>query len=292
MICSRSLAAASLLAALSAFTVTQSVFAAPSGSVLLKYKYKPGQVLHYQMTESTIGSTMGMAMNSHMTMMLTETVKSVDPATGNATILVQSNTPTSTMTMNGKPLASGMPHIPPMTITEVVSPLGKPVSANMGGAGAPSSGDGVMSMIMPNSGGGNGLGQLGAFPNHPVSVGDIWRSASGMGGLGAGQVNVKQSLVGLRSSGGHSMADIATRYSMNIAPKAGAMMQMSTLSTGTSHQQFDVTSGTLTSTTTKMVMTMKSKAPAGAASQNGMGMSMGAFETHMTMTMNMRLVGG
>ncbi len=149
-----------------------------------------------------------------------------------------------------------------------------------------------MSMIMPGASGGNGLGQLGAFPDHPVSVGDIWRSASGMGRLGAGQVNIKQSLVGLKSSGGHSVADIATRYSMNVAPKAGAMMQMSTTSTGTSHQQFDVTSGTLTGTTTKMVMTMKSKAPAGAASQNGMGMSMGAFTTHMTITMNMRLIGG
>ena len=128
-----------------------------------------------------------------------------------------------------------------------------------------------MSMIMPSTSGGNGLGQLGAFPNHPVSVGDIWRSATGMGSFGAGQVNVKQSLVGLKSLGGHSVANIATRYSMNVAPKAGAMMQMSTSSTGTGHEQFDVTSGTLTGTSSQMVVTMKSKAPAGAggAKQHG-----------------------
>ena len=90
------------------FSLTPAHAAAP-GAVTLRYKYAPGQVLHYKMTETMQGATMGTPMASRTSMLMTETVKSVDPRTGNATILVQTGKPAMTMTMNGRPMQQGMP---------------------------------------------------------------------------------------------------------------------------------------------------------------------------------------
>ncbi len=268
---------ASFLAAFSTVALFIPAHAAAPSAILLKYKYSPGEVLKFQVAENidsqvTVG-TRTTPVTSHTVSELTQTVKSVDPTTGNATLQVQFGRPT--MTLDGKvvnlPLA---PATAANGVTMVVTPAGNPKSVT-GGIGASSVFMGSGSTppgILSGS-----FGQLSVFPSHTVRIGDAWRSSSAVAQAGL-QLFAKQTLVSVDTKGVDSVATIDSRYSIDMTPKApGGGMAVS----GTGRELFDVGTGTLESSSMTMVMVIKSQAPYRAGEMN----------SHATLTMQMQRIG-
>ncbi len=288
-----------LLALLPAAVPAQTAPAAPR-AVLLKFKYTPGEVQRYQYTTDTSSAggytsfSSNVPMVTHMTAVLTETVQSVNPATGNATIHLAFGQPTMTMTANGATMPISVPANSLGGGTMVVSPIGARISMKLDGTtGAAPTGTAFTGVAptgaeLPNTvSSGGTMGQFSPFPEHPVSVGDVWRGVISFGSAVGGEMYTKQSLLGVSSNGGHSVADIALRYSMdmNLSRTAGDGLRITGTETGTGREQFDVTDGSVKSMMIAMHLNTSTN---WLANKPGVG----ANKSHTTMTINMQRVGG
>ena len=158
-----------------------------AGTVTLRYKFTPGQVLKYRMTMNMNMAT-GAAGRSFNTTTtgggdMTYTVQSVD-ASGNATVLVQATSFDMATKLNGQTIA--MPASATDALkkgyTVVLSPTGKMVS--MSGLGTQAGGMDINQLM--NS---SGLGGLSQLPDQPVKVGDVWRASSSLGAMGGTDIH-------------------------------------------------------------------------------------------------------
>ncbi len=277
-----------LLALVPAAALAQTVPTPAPVAVLLKYKFTPGEVLRYKYATDTSSAggytsfSSNVPMVTHMTAVLTYTVQSVEPATGNATIHMAFGQPTMTMTANGATMPISVPADSLGDGTIVVSPTGAQISMKLDTPDPAPDGSGATSMAAS----GGSMGQFSQLPDHPVSVGDIWRSVIRFGSTIGGQMYTKQSLLGVSSEGGHAVADIALRYSMDmdLSRTAGDGLRVTGTETGTGREQFDVTDGSIRGVTTALHLDTSTN---WLSNKPGVG----ANKSHTTMTMSMQRVG-
>jgi hypothetical protein len=242
-----------------------------AGTVLMRFKYVQGEVLRYHMTMNMAMSIpmngQSMPMNTTADMTTTQTVQSVD-AQGNATLIATIDNPNMNMTMNGQPfpLPASATDSLKTGYTEVISPLGGILSMKANAPAAQAGGSaGMAAPGMPSVTGMFGQGQLSgltALPDHPVKVGDIWRTTGSLAALGT-QMYVKMALVGLDSSSGSTLATIATKIYADFKPSTASTVQMNGQMTGSGHNIFDVDHGELTEMATNMDMDMSVPSPSG-----------------------------
>lgn len=242
-------------------------------AVTLRYKFMPGQTRHYKMT-MTMNTTIltgqsgaGLPMNMTMTTTLNQTVKSVRPSDGAATVVAQLED--MQMTMNGKetslPAAQQAPMRKPFT--SVMLPTGKVLSMQI--PSMPSAGMAGMDFS-------KGLfNSTVSFPVAPVKVGDTWpgSAASGMVGM---KMLMASTLTSLETKDGSQDATISQKlsglFNMTLSKKMPMTMKMAGRLTGFGTQVFDMTLGAIRSqsmtASTEMTMTVHSKS--GQAALPGM----------------------
>jgi hypothetical protein len=261
--------------------------AAAPGGVLLRLKFKPGDQHTYKMAMDMAmvvnmpagagaGAGAAVPVKEHLDMVYRQTVESVDPATGNATLQMQFVS--FNIFMNGKPL-----QLPPATLaplqqpaTIVMTPTGKTVSLKMPGvAGFPGGGSPWSS-----------LQSSGVLPDQPVKVGDTWQVTQNVPGVGM-SIDIPMSFAGVTEQGGHAIARIDLLYNgdMKANPnQAGGMALQTGSITGSGSQMFDNDLGLMTGTDMTMHMDSQMALPATArpAGQTGAAPPM-----HMVMDMHM-----
>lgn len=237
-------------------------------SAPLRYKWAAGQVRRYKMTMTMNGtipngqSGTGIPMNMAMQMVMRQTVKSVQPGDGAATIVTRMES--TRMAMNGKEMpmtaAQQAPMKKPMTIE--ILPSGKIVSLQMPGLGA---------AVMPGMDIGKSMmGSTLAFPDGPVKVGDTWNGALGAGMMGM-QMGMVSTLTGLETKNGAQIATISQKISGDLSGMTNKAMPagvgMTGKISGTGSMVFDTTAGALVSQSLQnaidMTIIAKPDAPAG-----------------------------
>jgi hypothetical protein len=254
--------------------------AAPAGPFTLAYKFTAGKVLKYSLSVDMIDQmSMGannQKFNAHIDMSMTQTTKSVDPDTGNATELVAVTATTGIV--NGQPMDQKMlqSQIPaPMTL--VMSPAGKVISSSLVAGQAP-----VPGATNPNS-----FGLYAFLPANPVIVGEEWKNSVPLDALGltiAYQIGLKS----VALTNGAQVAQLESKYTSSPAPFAAAQQtQMGATSpsmTGDFLTKFDIDAGEIKSVVGHMVTDMSS--PVNAQDPNQMqGQQQGAqtINTHIDM---------
>jgi hypothetical protein len=257
----------------------------PAGpAVTLRYKFTPGQILRYQMVMDTDGHIqMGEAggtdipLKDHMVIVERQTVKSVRPTDGAATL--ESHVESVTGTANGQPLPpAATSQMQNQTTTMVLTPTGKVLSMQMPGG-------------MPMAGMGNitQSGTEAALPLAPVHVGDTWNSAASVGGIGT-TVDMASTLTGLDTAGGGALATIAEtihgKFQMSPPGLPVAMTAQGTMNgTGTLH--FDNVAGAVQDQTSTMTMDMTMTPPAAGASGPAVPPQLAHMHMHMHMIVHM-----
>ena len=235
-------------------------------TVLLRYKFKAGQVRDYHMSMDTNGTIAGlpggqtMPMKQHMDVRLHQTVTGVQDADGTATIAMGMDS--MTMTMNGRvmPFPASMMAQMKNIGTLVETTAGKVVSFT---PSARPAGGGLPGMDFSKMG---GMQSSTALPEAAVKAGDTWTNTadiSGQFGLaGTSAANTTLTLAGVDMSGGTPVADITTETVADISTSATAAppvpMAMAGKITGTGHLKFDVAAGVITQQTglSHILMTM------------------------------------
>jgi hypothetical protein len=260
------------LISLAAHAQTPPPTAAP---VTLRLKYTPGEVLHYKMTmDMDMTTTMnGQAANSaaaippmkqHMETAMDQTVQSVNPADGSATLLEHITQMTSTM--NGQPV----PGMDALTnaykdgFTMIMSPSGKILSFKMPPP--------IAGKLPP----GMDLSKIGGMaatmlPAGPVRAGDTWGSDTDLSpmlgqlpGAAGMKMTILSTLAGIET-GAQPIADINQTYNGTIntstpIPNAGSLRITGRLG-GTTQVQFDINDGSMTSQDGTMTMNMITRLP-------------------------------
>lgn len=261
--------AAALTAALLPLA-SQAQTAAPApapAAVLLRYKFTPGEVIRDKTTTDTnmtmpnvpgLPATAAMSYKTHMEMVNRQTVKSVRASDGAATLVVTTESLTSTM--NGKPLhTAALTSVKQGVDTLVITPAGKLLSFKAGKGTSPVVITGFdMSKMEGNT--------PAALPDGPIKVGDTWDTVADLSGFMAGsgmagmQMTVHSALTALDTSGGETVATISDTYKMPMDMKSPASspaaFTMTGDETGTDVWKFDVGAGNIISS--DMTMTTHS----------------------------------
>ena len=265
---------AAVLAADTAVLPPVMITAPAANAVALRFKFIPGEIRRYKMNMTMTGTMLtgqsgaGIPMNTVMDMIMRQTVKSVRPSDGAATISTQIET--MEMSMNGKPIA--MPDAQKTKMkqptTTLMLPTGKVISVDS--AALQASG---MSGIDPST----AMKASVAFPDLPVKVGDHWSGTFNLGGI---NVLYASSLAGVNTEGGADRATINQTLNgtvnMTVTKNMPVTMKMTGKLTGGGSQIFDNTAGALVSQNMEMNTNflMKFTPPAGAARPAGMPPSM------------------
>lgn len=260
------------------------------GSTLLRLKFKVGDVetydlfLHIAGTIGQGGAGAGMPMDQTMDMSVTQTVQSIDPKTGNATVKASVASNKITILMNGKdvsPPATQQPQ-PITNMTSVIEPNGKIDSFNVDksvGANMPMGLDANSPM-------------MGAFfgPDTPVAVGDTW-SRTTTGGLMGLTYNTTYKLADLTVHNGDQIATVGSKQTGSMSTKmgGGATILNGTFNTDQS-TLFDNTIGIMQSLTSTSHIHMviatdtSQPPPAGGVAPNPVNQKIDLTQT-MTMTL-------
>ncbi len=255
--------------------------AAPSASpaVTLRYKFAVGQVHRYQydaamnMLMDTGQTEAGVPITMTMQIVVRQTVKSIRPADGAATLSTQIESLHLLRGGQEMPLPDAQMTKIKQPFTQVMLPTGKILSIDMpalGGAGGPGMniGKGLMSDFL----------SAAALPEGPVKVGDTWNGTSTPAAAGIDGASTS-TLAGVDQKNGATVATIHNKQAGTInSPMTEAVpggMKMSGQKAGASDQVFDVTTGTLQAaqgaSTTDMLMTL---GQASGATQPGMPSAM------------------
>ena len=253
---------------------------APAASaVTLRYKFAVGQVHRYQydmdmnMLMMTGQSGAGVPINMTMQMTLRQTVKSIRPADGAAT--VSSQVEDMHMLRNGQetPMPEAQAAKMKQPFTQVILPTGKILSMDMPALGGMPGMDFTKGMFSSTS----------FLPAGPVKVGDTWHG-DGVAPMVGMQMAFTSTLAGLDTKNGVTLAMIQSKQTgtmdMTLTKGVPVPMKMQGQITGAGTQVFDTTAGALQSATgtanTDMTMTFPPAAdgtlPAGMP--HGMKMQM------------------
>ena len=249
--------------------------AASAQPVALRLKFTPGQTLYYSLVTDTNGTLLtgqsgaGMPIQIHMQMLMHQTVKDVRASDGAATLDVGLDS--MSMGMNGQTMPLPADKMAQMkTIgTMVILPTGKSLSFTPSAglsAAAPMPGMDMTHM--------NPMSSLGQFPDTPVKVGDVWKSAVAMGMMGT-QVAAGFTLLSVDTADGKTVAVIkqTTKGTFDTStPAAGAAapagMPMKGDVTGTGTMRFDVDAGAVIGQTARANVTMTLTPPGANAPVN------------------------
>ncbi len=241
-------------------------------SVTLRFKFVPGETRRYK-TNMTMTGTMltsqsgtGTPMNTVTDMIMRQTVKSVRPSDGAATLSMQIETIQTSM--NGKPIAMPAAQAAKMDLptTTVMLPTGKVLEVES--PALPAGG-------LPGMDLGSAMKAGVAFPDLPVKTGDQWNGTLTVGGM---KTLYASTLAGIEMVSGRQLATINQTLSgdINITPTKNMPVAMTGKITGGGSQVFDTTAGALASQKLEMNMDilMMFTPPAGAAGPAGMPPSM------------------
>jgi len=259
----------------------------------LRYKFAAGQVRRYSydmdMNMNMLTGQSGAVVPINMTMQMTmsQTVKSVRPADGAATLSTKIEA--MHMLQNGKDVVLPADAQAKMSqpFTQVMLPTGKILSMNapgMAGMGAPGM-DFSKNMFSATA----------LLPAGPVRIGDQWSGAVEAAMAGA-QSSFTATLTGVDQKNGATLATIDSKTTgtidKSLSAGMAATMKMSGTVSGTGTQIFDTTAGAVQSATgtADTDMTMNFGKPAnGAEAPAGMPSSM---KMQMQMKFTMTRLGG
>ena len=262
--------------------------APPAQAVTIRYKFTPGQTQRYQMTMTMQGlvrtgqSGAGVPVNTSMRMIYRQTVQSVRPSDGAATLVGQIEE--THLLSQGKEMQTSDAQKAQMshTFTTQMLPTGKMLSADLSGLG-PSN--------LPGLDMSKGLfSNVSFLPDGPVKVGDTWRGA-GMASIAGMQMGYVATLTGLTQKNGATLASIAQRQTgrVNTTLRRGLPSPMTMVGrvSGTGTQVFDTTTGMPQSTegTTSTALTMTFSKTGGKAPAAGTPRQM---RVQMTATFSMQ----
>ncbi len=248
--------------------------AAPA--VTLRYKFAVGQVHRYEydmamemlMQTGQTGAGMPMDMTTKMTMI--QTVKSIRPADGAATIVTQIETMHMMRGGQEVPLPEAQSAKMKQPFTQVMLPTGKILSME-----AP----GLSGMGAPGMDFSKGMfSNMAALPDGPVKVGDIW-SGSGTAAMMGLDIATASTLSGIDQANGDTLATIQSKQNgtMNKTMTQGPVpMKINGPIVGQTSQIFDTSTGTLQSAkgTTSADMTMTFPKSADGTTPPGMPSAM------------------
>ena len=189
--------------------------AGPSnGSVTLRYKFRTGQVLNYRLSMDTNGtvttpSGSGIPIKQHMDMALHQTVKSVSPTDGAATVTTQIDS--LSMTLNGQnmQIPAQVQQQVKQAVTTTMTPTGKVTAFK-----TPSGATGIVPGMNFNP---MDMQNLRALPDGPVKTGDIWNSTF-QAPSGFLDAYSKYTLNDVSNTNGKSIASIGQKLYAEIKP--------------------------------------------------------------------------
>lgn len=237
--------------ALHAQTTKTVPLASPAASpVTLRYKFTVGQVHRYQydmdmnMLMMTGQAGAGIPIDMTMQMIMRQTVKSIRPTDGAATLVTQIESLHMLRGGQETPVPEAQQEKMKQPFTQVMLPTGKILSMEMpafGGAGVPG---------MDFS---KGMFSETAFlPQSPVKVGDHWTGSASVMMAGA-QLDFTSTLISLDQKDGATLATIRNKQkgtmNMSLAKGLPVSMKMQGPITGVGTQVFDTSAGALQNTT-------------------------------------------
>lgn len=245
-----------------------------SNTVVLRFKFVPGETRRYK-TSLTMTGTMltgqsgaGIPLNTLSDMITRQTVKSVRPSDGAATISTQIET--MQMSMNGKPIELPATQAAKMNVptTSLMLPSGKVLEFES--PALPAGG-------LPGMDFSSAMKTSVAFPDSPVKAGDHWNGTLTVGGM---EMIYASTLARIETSSGKDMAAIdqtsSCNMNMTVTKNMPVAMKITGKITGGGSQVFDITAGALASE--KMEINtdflMMFTPPAGEARPAGMPPSM------------------
>ncbi len=254
-----------------------------AAAVTLRYKFAVGQVHRYEydMDMNTLMQTgqtgAGIPMDMTLHMVMRQTVKSIRPADGAATLETQIESVHMLRGGQEMPLPEEIDAKLKQPFIQVILPTGRILSVDapgMSGLGAP--GMDVGSSL---------FGTTALLPDSPVKVGDNWKGAADA--MGA-QTTFTATLMGVDQKNGAALATIQQKQTGTFdKPMTENGMTMQRRTTNTATQVFDTAAGMVQSATgtddTDMTMTFP-KAAAGGTTPTGMPSAM-KMQMQMTYTM-------
>ena len=240
----------------------------------LRYKFAVGQVHRYEydMDMNTLMQTgqtgAGIPINITLHMIMRQTVKSVRPADGAATVETQIESVHMLRSGQEMPLPEEIDAKLKQPFIQVILPTGKILSVDapgMSGLGAPGM-DVGRSLF----------GTTALLPDTPVKVGDNWKGAADAA-MGA-QTTFTATLTGVDQKNGAALATIQQKQTGTFdKPMTENGMTMQGRTTNTATQVFDTAAGMVQSATgtddTDMTMTFPNAA-AGGTTPTGMPSAM------------------
>ena len=251
--------------------------AAPaSAAVTLRYKFAVGQVRRYEydMATQTLVQTgqagAGVPINTTTKTIMRQTVKSVRPADGAATISTQIESLHTLVNGQEMPLPEAQTAKMKQPFSQVMLPNGKILSVD-----AP----GLSAMGGPDMDFGRGLSNdMSGLPDGAVKVGDTWGGSGTMAMMGM-NITAASTLAAVDQANGGPLATIQIKQTgtMDKAMTQGPVpMKMSGPITGQISEVFDISAGALQSAkgTTSMDMLMTFPKSAGGTPPPGMPSAM------------------
>ncbi len=218
--------------------------AAPA--VTLRYKFAVGQVHFYTykmemnmlMDTGQTGAGVPISMTTQTTMR--QTVKSIRPSDGAATITTQILSVRSLRNGQEVPMSEDQQEKAKQSFTQVMLPSGKILSTE-----AP-----ALSGMDLSKGASGSLGSTVALPQGPTKIGDTWNTTGTIPGMGV-DLDSKSTLASLDQKNGATVASIQTQQNgtINKPAAAGLPMTMQGPVTGNISQVFDMSAGVLKSMT-------------------------------------------
>ncbi len=267
---------------------------APSAApVTLRYKFAVGQVRRYEydmdmdMLMQTGQTGAGIPIDMSMHMVLRQTVKSVRPADGAATVATQIESMHMLRGGQEMPMPEDMQTKMKQPFTQVMLPTGKILSMSMPGM----AGMGAPGMDFSK----NMFSTTALLPDAPVKVGDNWKGTIDAAAVGA-QTAFTSTLTSLDQKNGAALATIQQTQTGSIdktlTEGVPTAMTLQGQVTGKATQVFDTTAGAIQSATgtsgTDMTMTIPQAAagaaPAGMPSAMKMQMQMKFTMTRLSDT--------
>ena len=247
-----------------------------SPAVTLRYKFAVGQVHRYEYDMATeILVQTGQAgasvpVDTTTKMIMSQTVKSVRPADGAATIFTQIEAMHTLMNGQEMPLPEAQSAKMKQPFSEVMLPNGKVLSVD-----TPS----MSGMGGPDLDFGRGLSNdMAGLPDAPVKVGDTWGGSGTMAMIGM-NITAASTLAGINQANGATLATIQVKQTgtMEKTMTQGPVpMKMSGPITGQVSEVFDTSAGALQSAkgTTSMDMLMTFPKSADGTTPPGMPSAM------------------
>ena len=259
----------------------------------LRYKFAVGQVHRYEYDAETdvlmqtgqTGAGIPISMTTQTTMR--QTVKSIRPADGAATVITQIEAVRALRNGQEVPIAEAQQAKMKEPFTQVMLPTGEILSMKspaLEGAGMPG-------MDFSKGMFGN-LGSTVALPAGQVKVGDTWNSSGAAPGMGI-DIASKSTLASLDQKNSTTLATIQNKQTatINKPMTEGSPMKMLGQLTGNVTQVFDVSAGALQSMngTASADMTMAFGKSADGTTPTGMP---SAMKVQMQMKYTMELLTG